>query len=233
MESRSREVPQRRRWSAVLTCAATALCATTVACTDSLPNVPRRAAPPAKTINGSADDDKTMGNLSEIARHVSAALEDPRVRGALVRAMKDSVNNPAGVDLTECSGGSIAENLLRAAELRGGRDASTLCNDLRVGKGAMLFMDRSRLAGWDSTTIPVVTAIANPDAPIAKSFHGYRSPDLVMDVKADGSVGGPVLVIVPYANPHRASGRSTQPLGSQSVSPAREAPRRARAGVAP
>jgi hypothetical protein len=232
MSSRARERRHRRSRSAMLACAATALAIGMAAC-DSLPNVPKRAAPPAKTIDGSPDDDKTMGGLSEIARHVSAALEDSRVRGALVRAMKDSVNNPVGVDLTECSDGSIAQSVLRAGELRGGRDASTLCEELRAGNGAMLYMEQSRLAGWDSTTIPVVTAIANPNAPLAKSFHGYRAPGLVMDVAADGSLGGPVLVIVPYSNPLHVSRHGGHLLSSQSVTPPKEPMHPGKAGVTP
>ena len=187
------------------------------ACGESSPILPRREAPPATTIVGIADNDETMGNLSEIARHISAALEDPRVRGAMVRAMKDSIYNPLGLDLSECGAGSVVGNMLRAGERRGGKDASTICDELTAGRGLILYMDRSRLHGWDSTTIPVVTAITNPDAPPRKSFHGYRSPDLVMDVPSDGSLGGPILIVLPVTTTRVALRRSASPLPSESV----------------
>jgi hypothetical protein len=188
-----------------------------VACVDSLPIVPRREARPSATIIGKADDDATMGNLSEVARHISASLEDPRVRGAVVRAMKDSVNNPIGLDLTECDAGSVAGNTLRSGELRGGRDASTLCEEMKQRGGVILFMDRGRLATWDSTTIPIVTAIANPNVPLQKTFHGYRSPDLVMDVPSDGSLGGPILIVVPATSTRFALRRNASVPSTESV----------------
>ena len=162
-----------------------------MACKDSQPFVPRREPPPPITISGAADNDATMGSLSELARHVAAGLQDARLRGEIVRAMKDSIDNPMGLDLTQCETGSLAGKVLFAGELRGGREASTLCDVLKGSKGALLYMDRERLMKWDSTTIPIVTAIANPDARLAKSFHGYRSPDLTVDVPSDGSLGGP------------------------------------------
>lgn len=185
------------------------------ACDRPLPNTPRQVVMPEPIIVTRPDKDKTMGGLSDIAQHFAAALQDARLRGALVRAMRDTVNNGTGIDLANCGSGTIVGSLLTAGELRGGGDAASLCERMKAGKGMILYMDQTRLAGWDSTTIPIVTAIADPQGSIAETIRGYRAPGDMIVLPVDGSVGGPVLVVLPYLHPRRLLSR--HPILLQSV----------------
>jgi hypothetical protein len=199
-----------RRWSGgalaritLLRCVVLIGSAALGACDQSLPNVPSRVVLPEATIVHAADRDNTMGALSDVAQHIAAALQDPRIRGMVVRALRDTVNNGTGMDLAQCSPGTIVGDLLTAGELRGGQSAASLCERMKSKTGMILYMDHSRLMGWDSTTIPIVTAVADPNAPIAKTFHGYFTPTTMADLRSDGSVNGPVLVVLPIFHPRR------------------------------
>ena len=161
--------------------------------------------------------DKVMGPLSELARHVSAGLQDPAVRGRVVRAMKDSAMGRNGLDLTACDATELFGAVFTAAERRGGRSGGLLCSNIREARGLILYMDRDRLAGWDSTTIPIVTAVADPTQAMPNSFVGYRSPLQTIDLPRDGSVGGPILVILPYLHHRRFAFQPAKLLPSHAL----------------
>jgi hypothetical protein len=172
---------------------------------------------PEKTIVASPADDQTMGSYSGIAQHIAAALQDPRVRGMVARALRDSVTNPSGLNLSDCSSGTVSGMMLSAGELRGGLSASELCKQLNENVSFTLYMDRTRLAGWDSTVIPIVTAIAKPSDQLPQRFKGYRTPSVLIDLPSDGSVGGPVLVVLPYRHTQRLSHVSGEPMRSNVI----------------
>lgn len=159
---------------------------------------PVRSVQPRPSVTGAPIRDKVMGPLSDLARHVVAGLQDPAVRGRLVRAMKDSSMTRRGLDLLDCDATAPLGAVLAAAEKRGGRSRALLCSSIRQSRGLTLYMDPDRLAGWDSTVIPIVTAVADPNQAIPNSFLGYRSPSETIDLPRDGSVGGPILVILPH-----------------------------------
>jgi hypothetical protein len=187
-----------------------------VAGCDQSPITPRQPQLPTPTIVTGADNDRTMGALSGVAQHIAAALQDPRVRGIVVRALRDTVNNPTGLDLSSCSDG-VVSSLVNAGTLRGGSSASAMCRLLNAGRGTVLYMDRTRLAGWDSTVIPIVTAVADPSVPAASTFHGYVTPSLITDLKSDGSVHGPVLVVLPLFHARRLGTGSISPLPTRLI----------------
>lgn len=173
---------------------------------------------PAQTIiSGEPVSNPVMGDLSPVARQVVAGLQNPKVRGAIIRALRDPANRGAGIDLLDCSPGSAVGDLLQAGESRGGEGANTLCSAFRSWGGVTLYMAPDRLAAWDSTVIPIVTAIAHPDSALPATLVGYRSPARTIDLPADGSLQGPILVVVPYLHPKRYAGRTSQLMPSQSV----------------
>lgn len=208
MSNKRRTALQRSGARGKLAVCATLLASVWMASCDRSPITPRQAELPTRTIVNGPDNDRTMGSLSEVAQHLAAALQDPRVRGLVVRAMRDSVHNASGIDLSSCTD-SVVSSLVNAGTLRGGGSANSLCKRLGVGKGVVLYMDRTRLAGWDSTVIPIVTAVADPSIQPAKTFHGYVTPSLVTDLRSDGSVNGPVLVVLPLFHSRRIGSAST------------------------
>ena len=153
--------------------------------------------------------DKVMGGLSIVARHIVGALQDPAIRGNLVRALKTS-SVPGQMDLQDCGPMSMTGKLLDRGEKAGMGNAASMCAFLASRPGVILFMDRDRLAGWDSTVVPVVTAIADPDNGEQLAHLGYRSPSRTILLPADGSYGGPVLVVLPLRYPGRRSPNASE-----------------------
>lgn len=159
---------------------------------------------PARTVVGEPVTDVAMGHLSGLARHISAGLQDPSARGALVRLMKSDAARGIGIDLQACESGTV-RGLLEAGSRRGADPYDVVCRGLKGAAGVMLYMDRDRLAGWDSTVIPVVTAIEHPGKPIPAKFLGYRSPTRTIELSHPASLAGPILVVLPLLHPTRWS----------------------------
>ncbi len=172
---------------------------------------------PSRDIVSGPVSDRTMGSLSALARRVSIAMQDPTVRGAVLRAMKDTSARGAGLDLTRCQAGSIVHELLIAAEKRGERPASAECAELEQHDGLLLYMAPDRLAAWDSTSVPIVTAVADLQARVPPSFRGYRSPNLMIDIPSDGSLRGPILVVAPVLHPERNRQRTPRLLPTAAL----------------
>jgi hypothetical protein len=66
-------------------------------------------------------------------------------------------------------------------------------------------MDREQLALWNTSVIPIVTALASAGASLPAHMLGYRSPTRTIDVAADRRLKGPILVVLPMAHPSRVS----------------------------
>jgi hypothetical protein len=151
-----------------------------------------------------------MGQLSGVARHVAAALQDPNVRHEVALLMKQSPD-AAGLDLQNCQEGTAVGRLLAAGELRGAGSASVLCKQLMQAQGMVLFMDRTQLAAWDPSVVPIVTAVENPGRFAASTvFQGYRSPTRMITLNAAHPNVGPVLVVFPHVHPSRAHSDPTR-----------------------
>ena len=179
------------------------------------------------------DNDSTMADLSPIARHLIVALRDSTLRIDLARALKAQENGTLGIDLHDCDHDALAVRVLREGERRGAGGASLACTRIRQRAGMVLYMDRDRLRGWDGTTIPVVTAVSNPDRGLPVTFRGYRSATQMIDLPSDGSIRGPILVVLPYMHAQTAFRNSAQsPAVSVRELPAPEG-RQARPTVAP
>lgn len=167
-----------------------------------------------------ADADPVMGTLSPIAQYVAAGLQDFAVRLAVHRALTSPSAHRMGLDLHACASDSVIISLLRAGERRGAGLAASVCQMLGSMNGAVLFMDPSRLRKWNGSTVPIVTAIANPGRELPATFHGYRSPNRLIDLPADGSIQGPVFIVLPYQHPaHPRNVRLGQPTIRQHATP--------------
>lgn len=151
--------------------------------------------------------DSVMGNLAPVARHIAIALRDPAIRGAIARALRSPSTSRVGLDLQSCSTSAPVKDMLAAGERRGAGAASTICSLVRQLDGAVLYMDPSRLTAWDTTVAPIVGAIASPDRGLPRQFAAYRSGTMMAALPRDGSLGGPILMILPYRHPSRG-GRS-------------------------
>lgn len=175
----------------------------TIGCDRKLPTQSR----PKPTLGVSsatvALSDPTMGSLSSLARHVSMALQSDALR----KEVHDSMSNPnamgAGLDLQECDQPGVAQHLLRSGELVGGGSAAELCATIRRMDGLSLYMDPGRLQRWDPKLLPIVTAIADPNKKLPTHFLGYRSARYTIDLPANGSLKGPLLVILPLKHQRR------------------------------
>lgn len=177
---------------------------------DRQPLSPRAPHAPARTVSGPAIQDVAMGQLSPFARHIVAGLQDPQVRSRLVRAMKASHVRGVGIDLQDCEPNTVAGDLLEAGSRRGGSAAIDVCSSFKQSGGMTLYMDRDRLAHWDSTVIPVVTALQDPDH-VPATFLGYRSPTRTIELERDAPLAGPLLVLLPISHPDRWSERGPRP----------------------
>lgn len=143
--------------------------------------------------------DAGMSDLSPVAQHIIVALRDSAVRVAVIDALKQSTNGHIGIDLSSCNGISLGAAIISTGERLGAGPASPICDRLRTGSGMTLYMSPERLARWNPTVIPIVTAIANPDQPRPVHIMGYQFADMTIDI-SDPKFIGPVLVVVPYAH---------------------------------
>lgn len=160
--------------------------------------------------------DPTMGSLSPVARHIVIALRDPAMRTALRQALVASSSSGVGLDLADCGGTSPAAMLLTRGEELGGSAAVDLCALITRRHGVTLYMNRTALAGWDGSVIPVVTAIENPAAPLPATFQGYRSPTVSIQLPGRGrALSGPLLVVLPIAHPSEVRRHGTTPFSVQ------------------
>jgi hypothetical protein len=198
----------------------TALCAVSVLTACEQPKVvsPGIAAPqPNASYSVLVDPvaDRAMGELSPLARHLSAALRDSTMRLALAKAMKDS-SASGSVDLQDCANASIAEDLLANGQRHLGGSANQFCAMLRALPGAILYMDPQRLQAWDGQATPIVTALSDPRAALPDSIVGYRSPSRSITMARTRIVDGPLLVILPYAHP-RTSAKRRNTLTTEAI----------------
>jgi len=159
---------------------------------------------PHATIVTPAVADPLMGDLSPIARHISAALRDSAIRHELATAMKNRLGSHMGFDLQDCNDGGTTTRLLRAGEVYGAGAASSICSQIGAHGGLMLYMAASRLAVWNPRVSPVVTALVAPSKPIRDRVIAYRSPDRTIDI-ADPKFVGPILVVLPYKDSKRVA----------------------------
>lgn len=148
--------------------------------------------------------DATMGAFSPIAQAIAAGLQDSTARVNVYRAMKSrALDAVAGLDLQACESDSPIKALLASAEHFGAGPAKDLCAFLTQREGAILYMDPSRLARWDGTTIPVVAARETMNAPLPQAIQVYRSPNRLMTMPTDGSMVGPIVYVLPIAHSSR------------------------------
>lgn len=169
---------------------------------------PQSLSPPPRSIHLSAlvapVNDEAMGPLTGVAQHISRALQDEVARNALATALKADSTARFGIDLQDCGKTSVARVLLAAGERRGGDAAANVCSSILRQRGLVLYMDPGRLSEWSGREVPIVTAIADPRLPLPRTFLGYRSPTRTIELPADGSLRGPILVIVPFRSASRA-----------------------------
>lgn len=151
-------------------------------------------APPALT-------DSVMGNLAPVARHIVVALRDPAARGVIARALRSQTTSRLGLDLQSCSSSASIKSILAAGERRGAGAASAICSLVQRLDGAVLYMDPNRLAAWDTTVAPMVGAIAHPERGLPRQFSAYRSATRITALPRDGSLAGPILMVLPYRHP--------------------------------
>lgn len=175
----------------------------TVAACDADPVVPVREIVPRTSVHliVGVDSDLTMGRYSAVARHLAWALRDSATRMNLATLLKHDSTTLLGADLQACDTEGPVKAIFDAAERRGAGLASVVCATLKRTPGGVLYMDRDRLRAWDGTTIPIVTAIEHPEHPPLRSFHGYLATDRAIDLPPDGSLAGPILVILPLIHP--------------------------------
>lgn len=147
--------------------------------------------------------DEGMGDLSTVALQVVTGLQDTHVRAAVIAAMRDSSARGYGLDLQDCQASGVTRSLFEAAERRGRAPTEAVCQTVSQLSGLILYMDHEQLANWGSSIIPIVTAIAHPEAGMPKHLTGYRSPDRTIDLTADKQLRGPILVVFPIRHPKR------------------------------
>ncbi len=154
--------------------------------------------------------DSAMGGLSIYAQYVIAGLRDSVARMAVWRALKAPTTPREGLDLQSCGNLAAIDALFAAAERQGHGEAQTVCGALKGMRGAILYMDAERLKQWDGTSIPLVTAIADPNGHMPSQITAYRSTRRTVVLPSDGSTLGPMLVVLPYKHPSRRTANPTQ-----------------------
>lgn len=125
-------------------------------------------------------------------------------------ALKRNNQSLIGLDLRACSTELIIQRLFAAAERHGGPLADAMCQGIRGRAGLALYMDRDRLDAWDGTTIPIVTAIADPSRTLPVQLRAYRSATRIISISRDSTVGGPLLVVLPTLHPNAYRGRANE-----------------------
>lgn len=179
-------------------------CLALVGCDRPGPTQDVRPAPRPTTVSRAvAIQDVTMGSLTVTAQAIAAAMQDQPVRTAVIAAMKDSASLGVGLDLTDCANSALAKAIFDAGERRGAATAASQCTAAASLPGLVLYMDREQLAAWSATTIPVVTAIAQPGRALPAHYVGYRSPTRTLDIGADPKLQTPILVLLPIVHPAR------------------------------
>lgn len=169
--------------------------------------------PVASVLRSIAVQDEGMGLLSSVALQVVAGLQDPRVRTAVITAMRDSAAQEYGLDLQGCRTAGVVLSLFQAAERRGTQSAAQTCDYVTRLPGLILHMDHEQLANWNPTVIPVVTAIAHPGAGMPAHLTGYRSPSRTIDLTAEKHLQGPILVVFPVKHRSRRKTDANLPPG--------------------
>lgn len=143
-----------------------------------------------------------MGALSDVAQHVSAALQEPAVRIRVAQALK-SRSSGSEIDLQDCGPGTIAADIFAAGEREGFSGAQTLCSRLKGYSGAVLYMDPQRAQRWSPSVSPVVVAVADPSRARVRPFKAYLTPLHAITLPVDGSFVGPILAVLPYRHHSR------------------------------
>jgi hypothetical protein len=162
-----------------------------------------------------AVNDPTLDDLSVVAQLVATALQDSttrmELRGELLANPKEAM-----IDLQSCRENGVASRMFAISERRGVRNATAMCTAAIAREGLTLYLDPARLNQWDGTTIPLVTAIAHPDRPLADSITVYRSPARTMRMSTNATFDGPIIVILPEAHSSRA-GRRNHPTLMRAI----------------
>ena len=174
-----------------------------VSCERVTPTQANPTAAPRAPARSVALQDAAMGRLSPIALAVAAGLQKPRVRSAVMAAMKDTAARGLGLDLQDCEPGTTTRLLFEAGEARGAESANASCALAAQMTGLVLYMEPEQLAVWSPSVIPLVTALANPGSAWPSHIAAYRSPDRSLDLAADRSLRGPILVVLPLIHPKR------------------------------
>ena len=164
-----------------------------------------------------ADPDSTMGSLSAVARHIVAALRNPSTRVAVMNAMKSASAGRLGLNLSWCTEDPVVADLLQAGEDAGGDPSPVMCKKIQAYRGLVLYMDPDRLREWDGTSIPMVTAIANPERGVGGPLRAYRGVTTMITLPADGSVRGPLLVVLPYEHGRQSALRPKDNASTRTV----------------
>lgn len=149
--------------------------------------------------------DEAMGPHSALAQLIALALQDSAARFGLATALRTDSTARTGIDLQDCATSPVVVALLKAAERRGGATAAAACETMSRQRGLVLYMDPDRVAQWDGRESPIVTAIADPQLALPRTFLGYRGPNQTIQLPSDGSLRGPILVVLPYRNSARAA----------------------------
>ena len=172
-----------------------------------------------------AAKDPVMGRLSGYAQVISAAAQDSAVRVAIAAALRAAPGGLPELDLQDCRTNGVVIRMIAEAARRGGPEPSTLCGVFEQETGLVLYMDPDRLAHWDVGTVPVVTALSDPTAPLPATFEGYSNPDRTVVLPGDGRSSEPTLVVLPIVHSARlARGKRPElPLSALPASPMRGA----------
>jgi hypothetical protein len=143
-----------------------------------------------------------MGQLSPVAQFISTAILDKNARLELHAALLNAGGSPFGLKLSECASSAPLVTLMNAGEHRGAGSGRALCRMLAARGGVTLWMNPAWLRQWDGSTLPIVAAIDNPAIALPRTFKGYIGAKHAIDLPADGSVGGPVLVVLGAGKTH-------------------------------
>jgi hypothetical protein len=151
--------------------------------------------------------DDAMRELSTLARFIVGALRDSTLRRSVAAAMADT-SAGGGIDLQDCRTNALVAHLFESGQRATGTSAAQLCADVSNRDGLILFMAPSRLARWNGTAVPVVSAIASTHDALPPTFLGYRSVERTIMISRDEPLDGPLLMILAMPHARRVRGRT-------------------------
>lgn len=143
--------------------------------------------------------DSTMGELASVAKVIAASLEDPQARGRLFARIVDRQRFPVGLDLRECDENGVVQLVLGSGAHRLAADPDAICQFIRHHAAVTLYMDRDHAMRLTGASRPIVTAVADYDAPNPALRYGFRSDGSLVVFPGDGRGPVPVLVVLPIS----------------------------------